>query len=100
MCLIASVCFWAVENYWAKSSTAPLKRPAQEMGVSRKRVRSASLISARLSHRCLSWTSCGLLDVSGLHLAQGACGHLCRSESEVGGGTQLIKELICPRACP
>ncbi|XDV31949.1 hypothetical protein PO909_002866 [Leuciscus waleckii] len=34
-----------------------------------------------------------LLDHScGHHLTQGACGHLRRSESKVGGGTQLIKE--------
>ncbi|XDV34052.1 hypothetical protein PO909_004262 [Leuciscus waleckii] len=57
MCLIASVCFWAVENFWAKSSTAPPKRPAWDMGASSRRVRSGSRISARFSQRCLSWTT-------------------------------------------
>ncbi|KAG1954684.1 hypothetical protein F2P79_008860 [Pimephales promelas] len=43
---MASVCFWAVENCWAKNSIPR-----------RRRVRSASFVSARLSHRWRSWTT-------------------------------------------
>ncbi len=45
ICLIASVCFWASENCWAKLSTALPKRPAWEIGESRKQYLSVSRIS-------------------------------------------------------
>ncbi len=53
----ASVCFCAAENCWAKSSTASPNRPAWEIGESRKRCLSDSLISAKVSHRWRSWTT-------------------------------------------
>ncbi len=53
----ASVCFCAAENWWANSSTASPNRPAWEIGESRKRCLSDSLISAKVSHRWRSWTT-------------------------------------------
>ncbi len=53
----ASVCFCAAENCWAKSSTASPNRPAWEIGESRKRCLSDSLIYAKVSHRWRSWTT-------------------------------------------
>ncbi len=43
--------FCAMENCWAKLSTASPERPAWEIGESRKRCLSDSPISARSSHR-------------------------------------------------
>ncbi len=57
MCLIASVCFCATENCWAKFSTASPKRPAWQTGALRNRTLSGSCISARFSHRWCSWTT-------------------------------------------
>ncbi len=51
----ASICFCAAENCWAKSSTASPNRPAWEIGESRKRCLSDSLISAKVM--ALPWLS-------------------------------------------
>lgn len=56
-CVLTSVCFWTAEKCWAKSSTVLLKRPAWEIGSSRKHTLSAFRISARFSQRCCSWTT-------------------------------------------
>ncbi len=45
------------ENCWAKPSTASPNRPAWEIGESKKRCLSDSLISAKVSHRWRSWTT-------------------------------------------
>ncbi len=55
-CLIISVRFCAVEN-WARLSTVWPKRPALEIGESKKRCLSDSLISAWFNHRWRSWTT-------------------------------------------
>ncbi len=57
MCLIASVCFCAAENCWAKFSTASPKRPVWDTGAFRNRALSASFMSARHSQRWHSWTT-------------------------------------------
>lgn len=57
MWLIASVWFWAGENCWAKLSTALPNRPTWDMGESRNRYLSVSLILARFNHRWRSWTT-------------------------------------------
>lgn len=57
ICFMASVCFWTAEHCWAKSLTVSPKRPAWEMGVTRKQTFSVSFISARSNQRCRSWTS-------------------------------------------
>ncbi len=54
MCLIASVCFCAAENCWAKLSTA---RPVCDMGAFRNCTFSCSFMSARHSQRWRSWTT-------------------------------------------
>lgn len=54
---VASICFFTTENCWAKSSTVSPNRPAWEMMALRKCTFSASLILARLSNRCCSWTA-------------------------------------------
>ncbi len=51
-CVLASVCLWTAEKCWAKSSKVLLKRPAWEIGSSRKHT-----LSARFSQRCCSWTT-------------------------------------------
>ncbi len=51
-CVLASVSLWTAEKCWAKSSTVLLKRPAWEIGSSRKHT-----LSARFSQRCCSWTT-------------------------------------------
>ncbi len=57
MCWITSVCCCTAENCWAKSSTVSPNSTAWEMGASRKRTLSASLISARLSHSWRFWAT-------------------------------------------
>ncbi len=57
MCSIASVCFCAAENCWAKFSTTSPKRPAWQTGELRNRTLSGSHISARFSQRWRSWTT-------------------------------------------
>ncbi|XDV37031.1 hypothetical protein PO909_006722 [Leuciscus waleckii] len=57
MCRMASVCFWAAENCWAKFSTASPNSPTCDMGESRNLTLSASLMSARLSQRWRYWTT-------------------------------------------
>ncbi len=57
MCLIASVCFCAAENCWAKLSTVSLKRPVCDTGAFRNRTFSCSFMSARHSQRWRSWTT-------------------------------------------
>ncbi len=57
MCLIASVCFCAAENCWAKFSTASPKRPVWDTGAFRNLALSASSMSARHSQRWRSWTT-------------------------------------------
>ncbi len=49
MCLIASVCFCAAENCWAKLSTASPKRPVCDMGAFRNCTFYCSFMSARHS---------------------------------------------------
>ncbi len=62
MCLIASVYFYAAENCWAKFSTALPKRPVYDMGAFKNHALSASLMSARHSHKWHSWTT--MVDIS------------------------------------
>ncbi len=57
MCLIASVCFCAAENCWAKLSTASPKRPVCDTGAFRNCNFSCSFMSARHSQRWRSWTT-------------------------------------------
>ncbi len=54
---VASVCFCAAENCWAKFSTASLNRPVWDTGAFRNRALSTSFMSARHSQRWRSWTT-------------------------------------------
>ncbi len=56
-CQNASVCFCTAENCWKKSSTISPSGPAWEIGESKERCLSVSLISAKVSHRWHSWTT-------------------------------------------
>ncbi len=57
ICQNTSVCCCAAENCWAKPSTASPNRLAWEIGASKKRCLSDSLISTKVSHRWHSWTT-------------------------------------------
>ncbi len=57
MCRIASVCFCAAKNCWAKFSTASPNRPIWDTGAFRNRALSTSFMSARHSQRWRSWTT-------------------------------------------
>ncbi len=57
MYLIASVCFCAAENCWAKLSTASLKRPICDTGAFRNCTFSCTFMSGRHSHRWCFWTT-------------------------------------------
>ncbi len=51
MCQNASVCFCTAENCWKKSYTISPSGPAWEIGESKERCLSVSLISGKVSHR-------------------------------------------------
>ncbi len=57
MYLIASVCFCASENCWAKLSTASPKRPVCDIGTFRNCTFSCSFMSVRHSPRWRSWAT-------------------------------------------
>ncbi len=57
MYLIASVCFCAAENCWAKLSTASPKRPVCDIGTFRNCTFSCSFMSVRHSPRWRSWAT-------------------------------------------
>ncbi len=57
MCLIASVCFCAAENCWAKLLRASPRRPVCDTGAFRNCTFSCSFMSARHSQRWHSWTT-------------------------------------------
>ncbi len=57
MCRIASVCFCAAENCWAKFSTVSPNRLVWDTGAFRNRALSTSFMSARHSQRWRSWTT-------------------------------------------
>ncbi len=85
MCLIASVCFCAAENCWAKLSTASRRGRSATREHSGNCTFSCSFMSARHSQRWRSWTtSCGH------RTTQRLCGHLRRSKREVRRSTQFM----------